>query len=86
MYRYLLFYYDHYYPSGGMEDCILKSNNYAEIEQTVKEKFDGDYFLGTIAYYDIAEDEYYMADMMWYEDGEGCPVLKFEGWKEYKDE
>lgn len=37
MYRYLLFTYPGYYPTGGMEDCILKSNSFDEIKQFIKE-------------------------------------------------
>ena len=30
MYRYLVFAYSHYYPMGGMDDCVFKSNLKAE--------------------------------------------------------
>jgi len=37
MYRYLLFGYDQYYPLGGMEDCLLKTNKREEITKKIKE-------------------------------------------------
>lgn len=30
MYRYLVFAHDYYYPFGGIEDCVLMSNDYNE--------------------------------------------------------
>lgn len=32
MYKYLLFAFDDYYPSGGMDDCIYKFNNLDELK------------------------------------------------------
>ena len=37
MYRYLVFAYGQYYPRGGMEDCVLKTNDYKEIERKIQE-------------------------------------------------
>jgi hypothetical protein len=83
MYRYLLFFYDDYYPLGGMEDCVLKTNNYDDINRTVKEKYEGTfYYFGTVAYYDVIEDKYFIADMQWHKGTDYFDVLKFYGWKE----
>jgi hypothetical protein len=42
MYRYLVFAYDRYYPSGGMSDCELKSNDIDEVNEKADElKSDG---------------------------------------------
>lgn len=81
MYRYLLFYYDHYYPCGGMQDCILKTNNYNDLEKIIIEKYDGDYFLGTIAYYDCIEDKYFVADMVLVTNKDYFDVYRFCGWE-----
>lgn len=37
MYRYLLFTYSNFYPTGGIEDCIFKSNSLDEIKKFIKE-------------------------------------------------
>ncbi|AJA41480.1 hypothetical protein AXJ14_gp161 [Geobacillus virus E3] len=39
-YKYLLFGFYHYYPSGGMEDLILKFNNIEELKEQFK--YDGE--------------------------------------------
>jgi hypothetical protein len=41
MYRYLLFGYDNYYPSGGMNDFIKGFNNYDEfIKDYIHDNYD----------------------------------------------
>ena len=83
MYRYFLFEYDDFYPAGGMEDCVLKTNDYDELSATVKEKYDGEHWsFGTAAYYDAMEDKYYIADMRWHKAEDGWDELKFHGWVE----
>lgn len=39
MYRYLVFEYYNYYPSGGMNDCELKTN---KLEEATKHMNDSD--------------------------------------------
>lgn len=61
-YRYLLFATEHYYPGGGMSDCIFKTNNLNELKQFAKKYFqerpsDTD----DLHYYDVALDEVYIA-------------------------
>lgn len=63
MYRYLLFFYKDYYPLGGMEDCVLKTNNYDDLVPYINEHYGDDWYLGTIAYYDAFEDKYFEAIM-----------------------
>jgi hypothetical protein len=36
MKRYLLFAYDHYYPQGGMDDCIAIFNSFEECMKELK--------------------------------------------------
>lgn len=31
-YRYLVFAYDYYYPAGGMDDCICKTNEILSVK------------------------------------------------------
>lgn len=63
MYRYLLFFYQDYYPYGGMEDCVLKTNNYDDLVPYINAHYGEDWYLGTIAYYDFVEDKYFEAIM-----------------------
>ena len=63
MYRYFLFFYQYYYPHGGMEDCVLKTNNYDDLVPYINEHFGADWYLGTIAYYDFVEDKHFEAIM-----------------------
>lgn len=59
MYRYLLFIYDAYYPSGGMRDVALKFNDVSEL---VKNK-DDFYLCDYIEIYDIEKDKRYFYDI-----------------------
>lgn len=63
MYRYYLFFYQDYYPLGGMEDCVLKTNNYDDLVPYINEHYGDDWYLGTIAFYDAVEDKYFEAIM-----------------------
>lgn len=82
MYRYLLFFYNTYYPYGGMEDCVLKTNNYDDLEKFIHENYESDWYQGNITYYDVMEDKYVHADMDYYEDKDGFDKWKFIGWEE----
>lgn len=35
MYRYLLFTYSENYPAGGMDDCVLKTNDLEELAKHI---------------------------------------------------
>ena len=78
MYRYLLFYYPEYYPSGGMEDCVFKTNSINDLEKYVNEDLIDEYwYQSTISYYDIVEDQIWFADIEEYDDDE----CKLSGWR-----
>lgn len=83
MYRYLLFYYDHYYPHGGMEDCVLKTNNFADLEKHVLDNlFDDYWYQSTISYYDAVEDKTWFAIFESYDDENYETQYRFAGWEE----
>lgn len=82
MYRYFLFFYDTYYPSGGMEDCVLKTNNFDDLEQFIHENYEDDYYMSTISYYDVAEDKTMYADMEYYDNEHYLTRWRFLGWEE----
>lgn len=86
MYRYLLFYYDNYYPHGGMEDCVLKTNNYDDLEQFIHTNYEDDYFQGTISYYDAVEDKTWRADMEDYENENYFTRWRFVRWEEFNND
>lgn len=56
MKKYLIFFGDVYYPSGGMDDFIADSDSYEECLRVIKEKvikeFDGGYMEGSTEYLD----------------------------------
>lgn len=81
MYRYLLFYYDDYYPQGGMEDCVFKTNNYVDLEQFIHQEYENDYFQATISYYDALEDQTWYAEMENYRNDDHFLRRKFIGWR-----
>lgn len=85
MYRYYLFFYQDFYPHGGMEDCVLKTNSFDDLNQFIQ-NYDDDYFRGTIAYYDVAEDKYVTADIEFYEDEYHFDRWRFLGWEEEEDD
>ena len=68
MNKYLLFSYRCYYPSGGMGDCILVTENLEELiffaTEYIKNQEYADDFM---EYYDCKNNEIYMAD---------CDLLK----------
>ena len=83
MYRYLLFYYPDYYPSGGMEDCVLKTNNFDDLIPFINEHYFEDWYCGTITYYDTVEDTYWEAEMEPANDELGVSgPYKFAYWEE----
>lgn len=84
MYRYLLFFYNDYYPSGGMEDCVLKTNNFDDLEQFIHTTYTDDWYQGTISYYDTLEDKVIYADMEWYENEDHFDRWRFVKWGEKK--
>lgn len=86
MYRYYLFVYNDFYPSGGMEDCVFKTNNFCELEQIVILDYECESYLRTIAYYDAVDDKYFVADMRWHKSKDSFDVLRFHGWEEMNDE
>lgn len=60
MYRYLVFAYDEYYPSGGMEDCMLKTNDLLSAKAKAR-SLDG---YANVFVYDCVNDvEYYGIDI-----------------------
>lgn len=82
MYRYYLFFYYDYYPHGGMEDCVLKTNNLDDIEKFIHDNYEDDWFLGTIAYYDAMKDKYFVAYMEMYENEYHFDEWRFSEWEE----
>lgn len=82
MYRYLLFYYNHYYPHGGMEDCVLKTNNLDDLEKFIHANYEDDYYQGTISYYDALEDKTMFANMEEYINENWFSRWRFIGWEE----
>lgn len=53
--RYIIFYYESYYPSGGMEDCILRTDDLEGFKQILSEVRRSHY--GYINCFDINTDE-----------------------------
>lgn len=82
MYRYFLFFYYDYYPHGGMEDCVLMTNNFDDLEQCIHANYEDDYYMATISYYDAAEDKTMYADMEYYETEDYFTRWRFVGWEE----
>ena len=83
MYRYLLFFYYDYYPHGGMEDCVLKTNNFDDLDKYINENLIGDYwYQNTISYYDFVEDKTWFADIEECYDENYLTQYKFAGWEE----
>ena len=85
MYRYLLFFYQDYYPLGGMEDCVLKTNDYDELVPFINEHYFDDWYLGTIACSDAVEDKYWEVRMEPCEEDIDGPY-KFALWEEIKND
>jgi hypothetical protein len=86
MYRYFLFYYDHYYPCGGMNDCVFKTDDFDDLEQFIHANYEDDYLYGTISYYDVLEDKTMYAVMDEYTNEYHLIRFRFAGWEEDEDE
>ena len=82
MYRYFLFFYDDYYPRGGMEDCVLKTNSFDDLEQFIHTTYEDDWYQGTISYYDVVEDRTLFAIIDEYQTENYFVRWKFSGWTE----
>ena len=82
MYRYFLFYCPYYYPDGGMEDCILKTNNLDDIEPFLRTTYKDDHYLCTISYYDALEDKTFYACLEEYENEDHMTRWRILGWEE----
>lgn len=82
MYRYFLFYCPHYYPSGGMEDCVLKTNNLDELVPFINENYNDDPYYATIHYYDAVEDKVWYAAMELYQNDDYFERQRFDYWSE----
>lgn len=82
MYRYYLFFYSDYYPCGGMEDCVFKTNSFDDIEKFIHDTDEDDWFMGTIAYYDTMEDKYFVSYMEMYEDEYHFDRWRISEWEE----
>lgn len=85
MYRYLLFFYQYYYPRGGMEDCVLKTNDYDELVLFINEHYYKDWYLGTITCYDTIEDKHWEAVMEQRKDTTD-DLYEFSLWEENKND
>ena len=83
MYRYFLFYCCHYYPSGGMTDCQLKTNDFDELARYIDEHY-GDEYDYRFHYYDAVEDKimYAVMDEL---DENYCRIYKFAYWSENRE-
>ena len=82
MYRYYLFFYNDYYPHGGMRDCELKTNNFDDLEQFIHANYEDNYYMATISYYDALEDKTWYADMEDYLNEDHFARWRFKGWEE----
>lgn len=81
MYRYLLFHCYNYYPSGGILDCVLKTNNFDELVPFINEHYN-DTLMDHIHYYDTVEDKCMHAKMEMYENEDFFYRQRFLEWKE----
>ena len=82
MYRYLLFVCQKYYPSGGMEDCVLKTNNYSNLVPFINANYSEEPYNTIIHYYDTVEDKIWYAEMRIYQNEYRFDRQKFVGWSE----
>lgn len=82
MFRYLVFAYSDYYPRGGMEDCILKTNNFEEINPFIEDYIQNhDLDFDEMHYYDCEEDKTYEAEFELYNSLESINKKKrFTNW------
>lgn len=82
MYRYFLFHYYDYYPSGGMHDCALKANNIDEFIAYINNNVD---LFSNFHYYDATEDKVMYAKMEKYEDKDYFMRQRFLEWSEKRN-
>ena len=82
MFRYLLFLYNAQSPTGGMDDCIFKTDDIHFIEQFIYDNPQIDFSQMTLAYYDAYEDKYVRANAGGYEGDDFSEKWKFLGWGE----
>lgn len=83
MFRYLLFECTHYYPAGGMDDCVLKTNDITELDAYVRKNCTNAIGVN-FHYYDVAVNKVYDAVLNSYEGKDGFPRIKFVKWEEQK--
>ncbi len=57
--RFLVFGYDGFYPKGGMDDCIGKSNTFEGAEKLVRKHKEEERVFDYYDIYDISLDEKY---------------------------
>ncbi len=75
MNRYLLFSFQCYYPSGGMDDCILVSESLEELNEYAKKCVGDRYYSDDfLEYYDCQNNELYRADCVLLKQG----IIKWE--------
>ncbi len=86
MYRYYLFFIEYYYPSGGMKDCILKTNNFDELVPFIHEHYTDDWYQAHITYYDALEDKHFIANMEWHKNEDGFDRWRFVKWEEEEND
>lgn len=79
--RYLLFCCPQYYPSGGMGDCELKTDNLDDI-MAYLEKHYKDRLFYHFHYYDIVEDKIMYAVIEEYVNEKYFTRYRFAGWSE----
>ena len=79
MEKYLLFAYRDYYPQGGMEDCILVTDSYEELNQYVPEYIQENdaYDFDNMHYYDCQSGKAYIAEF----DEDILPKKRFIKWE-----
>jgi hypothetical protein len=66
-----------------MEDCVLKTNNFDDLEKYINENLVDEYwYQSTISYYDAIEDKTYFANFEEYYDVNGSTQYKFAVWEE----
>lgn len=85
MYRYLLFHCDWYYPVGGMNDCVLKTNNFDDLVPFINENY-YDTLMDGIHYYDTVEDKHMRAVMLQYENEDCFTRQRFIRWEDASNE
>jgi hypothetical protein len=68
-----------------MEDCVLKTNNFDDLEKYINENLIDDYwYQSTISYYDSVEDKTWFASIEEYYDEKYSTQYKFSEWEANK--